>query len=391
MPKPTQTGSGGLRLDPGDLGGDGRGVGGGRAGDAGDRDVVDEARGVGEHARQAPVVGRRGGEADEVQAGGLRRQAELVVLLRRQVDDDQSVDARPRPPRRESARRRGNRSGCSSPSAPAGSRRRASRKARTMASVRSMVWPPSSARWPARWIAGPSAIGSVKGMPSSTRSTPARGQALEDRERAVVVGVAGHHEGDEGLAALGGERREPLFDACHRCPSAVRRPCLGQAAGGIKWRDGPMLASLARRRNRGGSDGVPARRRPARGLQLRRALPLLDRRGPGPRALRLGAGLPDQLRRRRGARRRWSHHGLGGEDPGQRLRRRLAAAALHRRGGERRPGRGAGRGDDRPARRAARRPRGAGRRRPAAAAGRDRLRPARGAAGGSRSPASARR
>ena len=38
-----------------------------------------------------------------------------------------------------------------------------------------MVWPPSSARRPARWIAGPSAIGSVKGMPSSTRSTPAAG------------------------------------------------------------------------------------------------------------------------------------------------------------------------------------------------------------------------
>ena len=39
-----------------------------------------------------------------------------------------------------------------------------------------MVWPPASARCPARWIAGPSAIGSVNGMPSSTTSTPAAGR-----------------------------------------------------------------------------------------------------------------------------------------------------------------------------------------------------------------------
>ena len=39
-----------------------------------------------------------------------------------------------------------------------------------------MVCPAASARWPARWIAGPSAIGSVNGMPSSTTSTPAAGR-----------------------------------------------------------------------------------------------------------------------------------------------------------------------------------------------------------------------
>ena len=69
------------------------GVGRRRAGDAGDRDVIDEARGVREHGGQALVVGRRRRQADEVEARLQRRQAELLVFLRRQVDDDQAVDA----------------------------------------------------------------------------------------------------------------------------------------------------------------------------------------------------------------------------------------------------------------------------------------------------------
>src|SRR3546814_4639104 len=61
-------------------------------GHAGHRDVVDEARAAVEHDRQALVVGGRGGQADEVDAGALGRVAEFVVMLRRQVDDDQAVD-----------------------------------------------------------------------------------------------------------------------------------------------------------------------------------------------------------------------------------------------------------------------------------------------------------
>ena len=52
------------------------------------------------------------------------------------------------------------------------------RKARTASSVPASVAPFSSARSPAAWIAGPSAIGSVNGMPSSIRSAPAAGSAL---------------------------------------------------------------------------------------------------------------------------------------------------------------------------------------------------------------------
>src|SRR6202040_1343234 len=51
------------------------------------------------------------------------------------------------------------------------------RKARTMASVFASVWPALSARCEESWIAGPSAIGSVNGMPSSITSAPAAGSA----------------------------------------------------------------------------------------------------------------------------------------------------------------------------------------------------------------------
>src|SRR5215467_8559833 len=52
------------------------------------------------------------------------------------------------------------------------------RKARTIASVFFSVCPALSARCEDAWTAGPSAIGSVNGMPSSIRSAPAFGSAL---------------------------------------------------------------------------------------------------------------------------------------------------------------------------------------------------------------------
>ncbi|MNF88762.1 hypothetical protein D3C84_712620 [compost metagenome] len=62
------------------------------AGHAGHRDVVDEAGAAVEYLGQALVVGGRSGQADEVQARGLRRVAQVDVMFRRQVDHDQAVD-----------------------------------------------------------------------------------------------------------------------------------------------------------------------------------------------------------------------------------------------------------------------------------------------------------
>src|SRR6056297_1282444 len=46
------------------------------------------------------------------------------------------------------------------------------RNVRTMSNTRSRVMPPSSARWQAFWITGPSAMTSENGTPSSSRSAP---------------------------------------------------------------------------------------------------------------------------------------------------------------------------------------------------------------------------
>src|SRR6476661_8986329 len=62
------------------------------------------------------------------------------------------------------------------------------RKARTMSSVFFKVCPALSARWDDICIAGPSAMGSVNGMPSSITSAPAAGSA---RTRAREVSGSG--------------------------------------------------------------------------------------------------------------------------------------------------------------------------------------------------------
>ncbi len=81
-----------MALDPRHSRRDLAGIGRGRAGDAGDRHVIDEARRVVQHRRQTLVVGRRRGEADEVEPRLQRRQAQLLIFLRRQIDDDEAVD-----------------------------------------------------------------------------------------------------------------------------------------------------------------------------------------------------------------------------------------------------------------------------------------------------------
>jgi hypothetical protein len=78
------------------------------------------------------VVGGRRGEADEVDALGERRDAQLVVHFRRQVDDDQAIDAGIQRLVEETHRRRRYRSGCNSPSARSALHRRCLRKSRAI-------------------------------------------------------------------------------------------------------------------------------------------------------------------------------------------------------------------------------------------------------------------
>ena len=130
-----------------------------------------------------------------------RRQAELLVLLRRQIDDDQPVDA---------GRLRVDEEALDAIDvdriviAHQHDRRRvvALREIRaTSASVLLSVCPAFSARRPAAWIAGPSAIGSVNGMPSSITSAPAAGSAFTIASEVAGVGIAGHDEGHQRGAA----------------------------------------------------------------------------------------------------------------------------------------------------------------------------------------------
>ena len=83
----------GVALDARDRRRDVSRIGHGRTRDAGDGDVIDEARRIREHGGQALVVGRRRRQADKIHPGLERRQAQLLVLLGRQVNDDESVDA----------------------------------------------------------------------------------------------------------------------------------------------------------------------------------------------------------------------------------------------------------------------------------------------------------
>ena len=144
------------------------------AGDADDRDVIDEAAGVRQHDGQTVVVGGRCRQADEVEAGGERGQAQLDVLFRRQIDDDQSVDAGGDRVLEEAvdaiavdrvvvAHQHDRRFGVAFAEVADDAERSFERR------------PFRSARWDEAWIAGPSAIGSENGMPSSIRSAPAAG------------------------------------------------------------------------------------------------------------------------------------------------------------------------------------------------------------------------
>src|ERR1700733_6082105 len=72
------------------------------------------------------------------------------------------------------------------------------RKSRTMASTRATLTPAFRPRLPAAWMIGPSAIGSVKGIPISIRSAPAPGIP---RRISIEVAWSGSHASRYGISA----------------------------------------------------------------------------------------------------------------------------------------------------------------------------------------------
>ena len=68
--------------------------------------------------------------------------------------------------------------------------------------VRRSVMPDFSARSDDAWIDGPSAIGSVNGMPISITSAPAAGKPLDQLQRGGVVGIAGGDDRSPDRPAL---------------------------------------------------------------------------------------------------------------------------------------------------------------------------------------------
>ena len=173
MPKPTATGRSVNRRSRATASMHARRLGRAGAGDAGDRDVIDEAAGMRDDRRQAGFVAGRGREADDVETGGARRPGQLGILLGRQIDDDRAVD-----PGRHRVAREG--LGAVAVDRVVIAHQHIGRVRVALAQARAPspgscagVMPRFSARWPAAWIDGPSAIGSENGMPISIRSAPA--------------------------------------------------------------------------------------------------------------------------------------------------------------------------------------------------------------------------
>ena len=63
------------------------------SGDAEHRDIIDEARRILEHGVGALLIGGGCGKPDEIEPGLESRKAQFLVFFRRQVDDDETIDA----------------------------------------------------------------------------------------------------------------------------------------------------------------------------------------------------------------------------------------------------------------------------------------------------------
>jgi len=74
-------------------------------------------------------------------------------------------------------------------------------------------------------MAGPSAMGSENGMPSSMMSAPRRGKLLQDFERTFRIGIAGGNEGDDPpvqRTKLGEARSDAAHQFAARAFATVR-------------------------------------------------------------------------------------------------------------------------------------------------------------------------
>src|SRR5262245_13621036 len=115
-----------------------------------------------------------------------------------------------------------------------------------MPSVLLRVCPALRARRPAAWIAGPSAIGSVNGMPSSITSAPAPGSA---RRMASEVSESG----SPAVRNVTSAARPSFFNAAKRRSIRV---VIGAAACSCRSSIGQSLASSLPHRGHADADGA---------------------------------------------------------------------------------------------------------------------------------------
>ncbi len=94
------------------------------------------------------------------------------------------------------------------------------RNARTMSSTRATFTPACRPRLAAAWMIGPSAIGSVKGMPISIRSAPAAGMP---RNNAIDEASSGSQASRNGINAP----RPSRFSAANRLAMRLMPRLLG--------------------------------------------------------------------------------------------------------------------------------------------------------------------
>ncbi len=110
-----------------------------------------------------------------------------------------------------------------------------------------MVWPAARARWPASLDGGAVGHGIGEGHAELDQVDARAGQAADDLERPLAVGIARHDEGDESGAVLGAQRREAIVDAGHS-PS----PTLPARGGGASCSRGALTPSA------GSAQGEPS-------------------------------------------------------------------------------------------------------------------------------------
>ena len=245
-----------------------------------DRHVVDEGHRGGASrfrlaaaTRSALLVGARSGMTPRPRAVAAWRSESAV--LDGQVDDEERVDpglGRLAPRR---APRRARRAGCSSRRGRCGVRLgRLESRAPRAASPRARR-PAAIARWLARAMAGPSAVGSLKGTPSSRMSAPASDARAREIDALVDAGIADAQVRDEDLAC---HRRTRDRDGSRR--AAVRAGGAALRAQVCEQRRQVLVAAPREARGRSTRGGrARARARARRPRCARRRAPSRARGG----------------------------------------------------------------------------------------------------------------